>query len=123
MVVVDAIVVVVGVVVVVELVVAVVVVTHMPWSHTSSLVQADSHALLTQVRHPVALQPPQLRVPPQPSETVPQVPAAHDVAGVQQAPLKRRCPGAQQRPNRAVAFFMMAFAQLRLQQLTFVEQT
>ena len=70
-----------------------------------------------QVRHSVALQPPQSRVPPQPSETVPQVPEGQDVAGVQQAPLKTPPPGGQQRPNNALAFFMMGFAQFRLQQL------
>lgn len=43
--------------------------THMPWSQTSP-----------------ASHPPQSRVPPQPSETVPQVPGAHDAAGVQHTP-------------------------------------
>jgi hypothetical protein len=79
--------------------------------------------LLTQVRHWVALQPPQLREPPQPSETLPQVPGAQDVAGVQQVPLKRRAPLGQQRPNSAVAFLTMGLAQSRLQQLMFVEHT
>jgi hypothetical protein len=111
------------VVVVVDVVVVdVVVVTQLPWSQTSSLVHADTQALLAQARHWVASQPPQLMVPPQPSETVPQVPGAHDVAGVQQAPLEMRAPAGQQSPNSAVAFLTMGFAQFRLQQLTFVEQ-
>jgi hypothetical protein len=117
-----------GVVVVVVLasvvvVVVVVVVSQMPALHTSPLVQAEPQVLLTQVRHCVPSQPPQLRVPPQPSETIPQVSGAHDPAGVQQAPLKMRAPVGQQRPNRAVAFLTMGFAQSRLQQLMFVEHT
>ena len=98
----------------------VVVVLQVPWSQTSPVVQAETQALLTQVRHAVVLQPPQLSMPPQPSETVPQVPAAHDVAGVQQAPLKTSAPGAQQTPNRAAPCLTVAFAQFRLQQLTLV---
>jgi hypothetical protein len=107
-------------VVVVELVVVVVVVvvSQLPWSQTSSLVQAETQALLAQVRHWVASQPPQLRVPPQPSEIVPQVPAGHDVAGVQQAPSRMRAPGAQQAPNKAAPCLAVGFAQFRLQQLT-----
>ena len=110
---------------VVVVVVVVVVVTQLPWSQTSSLVHFETQALLMQVRHWVVSQPPQLRVPPQPSETVPQVPAAHDVAGVQQVPLKRRCRDAQQSPNRAgrELFFATGFAQFRLQQLMSVEHT
>ena len=61
------------VVVDVVVVVVVVVVSQLPWSQTSSLVHAETQALLAQVRHSVASQPAQLRVPPQPSEIVPQV--------------------------------------------------
>jgi len=111
---------------IVVVVVVVVVVSQLPASsQTSSLVHFETQALLTQVRHSLASQPPQLRVPPQPSETIPQLPAGHDVAGVQQVPLKTRCRGAQQRPNMAgrELFFATGFAQFRLQQLMSVEHT
>jgi len=108
------------VVVDVVVVVVVVVVSQTPWSQTSSLVQAETQALLAQVRHWVASQPPQLRVPPQPSEMVPQVPVGQDVAGVQQVPLEIRAPGAQQRPNRVAPCLTVGFAQLREQQLMLV---
>jgi len=77
-----------------------------------------------QVKHAFPSQLPQLMVPPQPSELVPQISSgAHDVRGVQQVPLKSFAPLGQQSPNRAVAFFVMGFVQFRLQQLMFVEHT
>ena len=43
---------------------------------------------------------PQVRVPPQPSDAVPQLsPAGHDVAGVQQLPLLHTCPAPQTFPH------------------------
>jgi hypothetical protein len=118
------------VVVVVVAVVVVVGVTQCPWpSQSCSLVQVEMHVPTSipvkHVRHWFASQLPQLSVPPQPSpvETGPQVPGRHDVTGVQQAPLKSRCPCWQQSPNSAVAFFEMAFAQFLLQQLMLVAQT
>jgi len=84
-----------------------------PWSppgmqETHSPV-VKSHSDMAQVPHE----------PPQPS-LLQFLPAQF---GVQQAPLTSLAPGAQQRPNRAVAFFVMAFAQFRLQQLCGVAQT